>query len=33
MKEPDVQCCCPCLVSQIWAAAAQNRGSSQLNRQ
>ena len=33
MKELEVHCRCPCLVSQTWAAAAQNRRSSQLNRQ
>ena len=33
MKKPDVQCCCPCLLFQTWAAAAQNRRSNQLNRQ
>src|SRR5215211_2921400 len=29
MKELEVHCRCPCLVPQTWAAAAQNRRSTQ----
>ena len=33
MQEPQIHCCCPCLVPQIWAATAQDRQSGQLNPQ